>query len=256
MLATARLTGQTTGAALVALLFHIDPENGCHIALLLAGGFALAGSVVSFTAIARPAAGPYPKQGKSLNPPPTLFADPPSLSLYPKERKTTPPASLVPGNKIRKCATNEHINITAFPNTRDTHHIDKNIPTDKEPTYHQEKTGILHYSGLFASDCKVRKSSCDSISGIPNPFPNRVRKEKLNLSTKRRIHTNPFIQYDRKIKGSTRNGSILHISCQIKDIYYKYPWFWLPKFGFCVISLFGIGHTNFGLPAVCFIVCK
>ena len=49
MLATARLTGQTTGAALVALLFHIDPENGCHIALLLAGGFALAGSVVSFS---------------------------------------------------------------------------------------------------------------------------------------------------------------------------------------------------------------
>lgn len=49
MLATARLTGQTTGAALVALLFHIDPENGRHIALLLAGGFALAGSVVSFS---------------------------------------------------------------------------------------------------------------------------------------------------------------------------------------------------------------
>jgi hypothetical protein len=47
----------------------------------------------------------------------------------------------------------------------------------------------LHYSGLFASDCKVRKSSCDSISGIPNPFPNRVRKEKLNLSTKKE---NPY----------------------------------------------------------------
>ncbi|EDS04102.1 hypothetical protein ALIPUT_01165 [Alistipes putredinis DSM 17216] len=58
-----------------------------------------------------------------------------------------------------------------------------------KPTYHQEKTGILHYSGLFASDCKVRKSSCDSISGIPNPFPNRVRKEKLNLSTKKE---NPY----------------------------------------------------------------
>ena len=71
------------------------------------------------TAIARPAAGPYPKQGKSLNPASdTLFCGSSLPFPYTQKReKTTPPASLVPGNKIRKCATNEHINITAFPNT-------------------------------------------------------------------------------------------------------------------------------------------
>ena len=120
MLATARLTGQTTGAALVALLFHIDPENGRHIALLLAGGFALAGSVVSFSrlSLALPQ-GLTRSKGKARIPPPThCFADPPLPFPYTQKReKTTPPASLVPGNKIRKCATNEHINITAFPNT-------------------------------------------------------------------------------------------------------------------------------------------
>ena len=36
MLATARLAGQTTGAALMALLFHVVPENSTHTALLLA----------------------------------------------------------------------------------------------------------------------------------------------------------------------------------------------------------------------------
>lgn len=89
MLATARLTGQTTGAALVALLFHIDPENGCHIALLLAGGFALAGSVVSFSRLSLALPQGHPKQGKSLNPASdTLFCgSSPPFSLYPKERK-------------------------------------------------------------------------------------------------------------------------------------------------------------------------
>lgn len=38
MLATARLIGQTTGAALMALLFHIVPDDSTHTALLLAGG--------------------------------------------------------------------------------------------------------------------------------------------------------------------------------------------------------------------------
>ena len=47
MLATARLAGQTTGAALMALLFHVVPENSTHTALLLAGGFAVAGAAVS-----------------------------------------------------------------------------------------------------------------------------------------------------------------------------------------------------------------
>ena len=41
MLATARLIGQTTGAALMALLFHIVPGHSTHTALLLAGGFAV-----------------------------------------------------------------------------------------------------------------------------------------------------------------------------------------------------------------------
>lgn len=51
MLATARLTGQTTGAALVALLFHATSDSSAHIALLLSGGFAVAGSIISFSRI-------------------------------------------------------------------------------------------------------------------------------------------------------------------------------------------------------------
>ena len=54
MLATARLVGQITGAALMALLFHIVPENSTHTAFLLAGGFALTGAVVSITRIRLP----------------------------------------------------------------------------------------------------------------------------------------------------------------------------------------------------------
>ena len=54
MLATARLIGQTTGAALMALLFHIVPENSTHAALLLAGGFAVVGAAVSLARISLP----------------------------------------------------------------------------------------------------------------------------------------------------------------------------------------------------------
>lgn len=54
MLATARLVGQTTGAALMALLFHVVPENSTHTALLLAGGFAVTGAVVSLARISLP----------------------------------------------------------------------------------------------------------------------------------------------------------------------------------------------------------
>lgn len=54
MLATARLVGQTTGAALMALLFHIAPHDSTHTALLLSGGFALAGAVVSLTRLSLP----------------------------------------------------------------------------------------------------------------------------------------------------------------------------------------------------------
>ncbi|SIT40691.1 putative transporter; MFS superfamily [Paraburkholderia ribeironis] len=47
MLGTARLTGQTLGAALVALMFGIVPANGPTVALYLAAGFSAVGAVVS-----------------------------------------------------------------------------------------------------------------------------------------------------------------------------------------------------------------
>ncbi len=49
MLATARLVGQTTGAALMALLFHIAPTNSTRTALYLAATFATIGAVISLT---------------------------------------------------------------------------------------------------------------------------------------------------------------------------------------------------------------
>lgn len=54
MLATARLAGQTTGAALMALLFHVVPRNSTHTALMLAGCFAFAGAVISFSRLSLP----------------------------------------------------------------------------------------------------------------------------------------------------------------------------------------------------------
>ena len=54
MLATARLVGQTTGAALMALLFHLVPRNSTHTALMMAGGFALAAAIVSFSRLSLP----------------------------------------------------------------------------------------------------------------------------------------------------------------------------------------------------------
>lgn len=54
MLATARLLGQTTGAALVALLFHTTSERGSHIALILAAGLAGLGSIISFSRLSLP----------------------------------------------------------------------------------------------------------------------------------------------------------------------------------------------------------
>jgi DHA2 family multidrug resistance protein-like MFS transporter len=47
MLGTARLTGQTLGAALVALIFGIAPQHGPIIALYVATAFALVAAVVS-----------------------------------------------------------------------------------------------------------------------------------------------------------------------------------------------------------------
>jgi len=47
MLGTARLLGQTTGAALVALFLGRFTTEGTQISLLTAVGFALAGAVLS-----------------------------------------------------------------------------------------------------------------------------------------------------------------------------------------------------------------
>jgi len=47
MLGTARLTGQTLGAALVALIFGVAPQHGPTVALYLAAAFALVAAVVS-----------------------------------------------------------------------------------------------------------------------------------------------------------------------------------------------------------------
>ena len=64
MLATARLTGQTTGAALVALLFHATSDQSAHIALMLAGGFALLGSLISFSRLSLPLPKDLTRSGK------------------------------------------------------------------------------------------------------------------------------------------------------------------------------------------------
>jgi MFS transporter, DHA2 family, multidrug resistance protein len=48
IVATARLTGQTTGAALAALCFALVGRDGATVALALGAGFAVVGSVMSF----------------------------------------------------------------------------------------------------------------------------------------------------------------------------------------------------------------
>jgi len=47
MLGTARLLGQTIGAALVALFLARYPTEGTHLSLLAAVGFALLGAALS-----------------------------------------------------------------------------------------------------------------------------------------------------------------------------------------------------------------
>jgi MFS transporter, DHA2 family, multidrug resistance protein len=58
IVATARLTGQTTGAALAALCFGVAGRDGATVALALGAGFAAIGSVMSFL---RLVATPAPK---------------------------------------------------------------------------------------------------------------------------------------------------------------------------------------------------
>jgi DHA2 family multidrug resistance protein-like MFS transporter len=48
IVATARLIGQTTGAALAALCFSLAGRNGATMALALGAGFAGIGSAMSF----------------------------------------------------------------------------------------------------------------------------------------------------------------------------------------------------------------
>lgn len=54
MLGTARLLGQTTGAALVALMFNLFGDHGTHASLLLAGGFATVAALVSASRMTQP----------------------------------------------------------------------------------------------------------------------------------------------------------------------------------------------------------
>ncbi|MBI0439802.1 MFS transporter [Dickeya dianthicola] len=58
MLGTARLVGQTAGAALVALMFNLFGGQGTHAALITAGVFAALAAVVSGQRISRLAAAP------------------------------------------------------------------------------------------------------------------------------------------------------------------------------------------------------
>ena len=57
MVATARMLGQTTGAALVALCFEVSPLGGATSALLLGAGFAAVSAVVSMLRTTMPTTG-------------------------------------------------------------------------------------------------------------------------------------------------------------------------------------------------------
>ena len=54
MLGTARLLGQSSGAALVALMFNLVGQNGNHVALLTAGALASLAAVVSGLRVTQP----------------------------------------------------------------------------------------------------------------------------------------------------------------------------------------------------------
>lgn len=56
MLGTARLLGQSTGAALVALLFNLLGNNGTHTALLLAGTLAIVAALIRGLRVTQPRA--------------------------------------------------------------------------------------------------------------------------------------------------------------------------------------------------------
>jgi DHA2 family multidrug resistance protein-like MFS transporter len=52
IVATARLIGQTIGAALAALCFSLAGHNGAVVALALGAGFAAVGCIMSFLRLA------------------------------------------------------------------------------------------------------------------------------------------------------------------------------------------------------------
>lgn len=53
MLGTARLLGQTSGAALVSLMFNLFSNNGTHASLILAGAFATLAAIVSLSRVSQ-----------------------------------------------------------------------------------------------------------------------------------------------------------------------------------------------------------
>ncbi|WNN42640.1 MFS transporter [Winslowiella toletana] len=57
MLGTARLLGQTSGAALVALMFNLFGTHGTHASLIMAGCFSSAAAIVSAMRMTQPRAG-------------------------------------------------------------------------------------------------------------------------------------------------------------------------------------------------------
>jgi len=61
MLGTARLLGQTVGAALVALIFGLTEEAGTGIALAIAAGLAFVAALVSCTRLIKPRPRPVPQ---------------------------------------------------------------------------------------------------------------------------------------------------------------------------------------------------
>ena len=63
MLATARLLGQSIGAAGVAILFRTFPGKGSNFALAVAAGIALTAAAVSVSRLAGSSGGSVPKQG-------------------------------------------------------------------------------------------------------------------------------------------------------------------------------------------------
>lgn len=54
MLGTARLLGQSSGAALVALMFNVFNEHGTHASLIMAGSFAAVAAIVSSLRLSQP----------------------------------------------------------------------------------------------------------------------------------------------------------------------------------------------------------